>query len=254
MQNGQEFVEYVQTRFQDVTDDLIDEKHLSGYCPECRREVAFDVVTHHMSAVYQLGRYGSNQTLVPEQPQTLLFSCPIRTCSFFKFWIITKIEINGVDRTYLVASIPDQHEEIPGIPETYTQLLASYREAIRCMNAGAPMAAAAMFRRALQVITREILGAPAGELAAELSALKGKPNSLGVVLTTDFSTNAYIVRKAGNQGAHPDKDPDPLDFGKEDAESLHQIFIEIVTEIFVMPEAAKKAKDEFLKRRKISSG
>jgi hypothetical protein len=59
------------------------------------------------------------------------------------------------------------------------------------------------------------------------------------------------VKEAGNQGAHPDKDPDLLDFAAQDAEDLQRIFMELVSELFIIPEATKKAKAEFLSRRKI---
>lgn len=63
----------------------------------------------------------------------------------------------------------------------------------------------------------------------------------------------YIVKEAGNQGAHPDSDPDLLDFTAEDANDLRNIFMEIVSELFVIPAAQKKARDEFLARRKITT-
>ena len=119
------------------------------------------------------------------------------------------------------------------------------------MDANAHIAAAAMFRRAVQVITRQMLGAPPGNLAVELEWTAGKTFN-GTTITSDFSENAYIVKEAGNQGAHPDADPDLLDFEQEDAENLQQIFMELVAELFIIPEAKRKAKENFLKRRKIS--
>jgi hypothetical protein len=43
------------------------------------------------------------------------------------------------------------------------------------MDANPNIAAAAMFRRALQIITRELLGARPGNLANELNEVVGKP-------------------------------------------------------------------------------
>lgn len=119
------------------------------------------------------------------------------------------------------------------------------------MDANAYLAAAAMFRRALQIITRDVLGATPGNLANELNEVVGKQFN-GVVITSNFANVGYIVKEAGNQGAHPDKDPDLLDFTNEDAEDLQKIFMELVAELFVAPAATKKARADFLARRKIT--
>jgi hypothetical protein len=130
-------------------------------------------------------------------------------------------------------------------------LRVAYRQAIRAMDANAPLAAAAMFRRAVQVITRELLGVKPGNLAKELEMIAGKVYN-GATVTKSFSNIAYIVKEAGNQGAHPDSDPDLLDFTPQDASDLQQIFMELVTELFVVPAAIEKAKTDFLTRRKIA--
>lgn len=118
------------------------------------------------------------------------------------------------------------------------------------MDANAQLAAAAMFRRALQIITRELLQAKPGNLANELNEVVGKSYN-GVTVTANFANNAYIVKEVGNQGAHPDADPDLLDFTAQDAEDLQQIFMEIVSELFIIPAAARKAREEFMARRKV---
>jgi hypothetical protein len=43
-----------------------------------------------------------------------------------------------------------------------------------------------------------------------------------------------------------------LDFRIEDADDLRSIFMEIVSDLFVVPAAMQKAKNEFLARRKIT--
>ena len=74
----------------------------------------------------------------------------------------------------------------------------------------------------------------------------------GAAVTSDFASVGHIVKEAGNQGAHPDKDPDLLDFKQQDAQDLRDIFMELVSELFIVPEAARRARDEFLARRKIA--
>ena len=62
----------------------------------------------------------------------------------------------------------------------------------------------------------------------------------------------YIIKEAGNQGAHPDNDPDLLEFTSEDAQDLQNVFMELVSDLFVVPAARDKARAAFLARRKIT--
>jgi len=158
-----------------------------------------------------------------------------------------------LERHYFrITSFPSEGlEEIDELPEDPPSLRTAYRQAIRAMDANAHLAAAAMFRRALQVITRDLLGAKPGNLANELNEVVGKTHN-GVVVTNNFAKVGYIVKEAGNQGAHPDKDPDLLDFTSQDAQDLQEIFMELVSELFIIPAAVQKAKDDFLARRKIT--
>jgi Domain of unknown function (DUF4145) len=107
-----------------------------------------------------------------------------------------------------------------------------------------------MFRRAVQVITRELFRVKPGTLAKELEMIVGKAYN-GATVTSNFANFAYIVKEAGNQGAHPDKDPDLLDFTSQDASDLKHVFMELVGELFVVPAAIEKARTDFLERRKI---
>jgi hypothetical protein len=62
------------------------------------------------------------------------------------------------------------------------------------MDANAPLAAAAMFRRALQVITRDLLGAKPGNLGVELKEVVGK-NYNGGVVTNNLRPWGISLRK-----------------------------------------------------------
>jgi hypothetical protein len=162
--------------------------------------------------------------------------------------------IPTTEKFYRIASIPPEGlQEIPDLPENPASLRRAYIEAMRSLDNNCPMAAAAMFRRALQVITREILGAKPGTLASELNSLIGSKNKLGITLSKSFEGHSYIVKEVGNQAAHPDKDPDLLSFTSEDATDLHAIFLELVSELFVVPAAAAHAKQALMDRRKITA-
>ena len=259
MLNTKDFSQYLNDNFIDISDRFIDNQHISGYCPNCKRDVAFNITNYNNSTFISYAGGEPISQVVSGMPRVIGFRCPITGCGHFKIWIVIKTKViekldNAVvEKTFLLNSIPDENEEIIGIPNEPAHLKSAYKEAIRCMNARAPMAAAAMLRRALQVITRNILGATPGKLANELKELKikGTNNKLGVALSSDFSDNTYILREVGNQGAHPDDDPDLLSFDNDDAENLHKIFAEVVAEIFVAPAIAKKAKEDFLRKRKI---
>lgn len=250
----EEQIKYIKENYPEVTDNRIDEAHWDLHCSRCGVTRGFFVT--EMTRTYQDISY---QGIPFEHPYTIAFHCPV--CKLFKLWIVFKISEyepaeNGekylVTRHYKVTSLPGEGlEEIEQLPENPPSLRIAYRQAIRAMDANAHIAAAAMFRRALQIITRDILKAKHGSLADELDSLVGAEFN-GVKLTNNFATNGYIVKESGNQGAHPDKDPDLLDFTQQDAEDLQGIFMELVSELFIAPEAMRKAKQEFLQRRKIT--
>jgi Domain of unknown function (DUF4145) len=137
-------------------------------------------------------------------------------CKAFKQWVVYEFGFTQQNKHqkvfYRVTSVPSEGlEEIEELPVDPPSLRTAYRQAIRAKDANAPLAAAAMFRRALQVITRDLLKAKPSNLANELNEVVGKTYN-GATITSNFESVGYIVKEAGNQGAHPDKDPDLLDF------------------------------------------
>lgn len=263
MVNREELKKYVIENFEDITHNFDNESHISGFCSNCKKIVGFQIIERFV-AVCNERRSGYHKLYDSDYfpPYSIFYRCPI--CSKFKITIVFEIleSLNGGSnlggsiskRIYKVTSIPnDRMNDIDYLPENSESLKKAYFEAIRCLDSGCNLAAAAMLRRALQIITREILGASPGTLAGELKEIvkKGKENSLGVALTNDFAENSFIVKECGNQAAHPDSDIDLLEFELEDANNLYNIFIEIVSELFVVPKAAQKARDQLLEKRKI---
>jgi hypothetical protein len=251
--NPTEQYEYIAATYPDVTAHYIDDSHWDLNCTVCNIARGFQVVkfTTEGSGGGLYGGYSRDLAT----PKTLLLRCPV--CKAYKQWIIYEITFTGKEnkrstRQYRVASLPAEGlEEIGELPKDPPDLRIAYREAIRAMDANANIAAGAMFRRALQVITRQLLGAKHGNLANELREVVGKRYGNGVV-GSNFAEVGYIVKEAGNQASHPDADPDLLQFTAEDARDLQKIFMEIVSDLFVIPAAAEKAKKEFLDRRKIT--
>jgi Domain of unknown function (DUF4145) len=248
---------YVIENYLQVTDNRIDDDHWDFLCTYCQMTRGFQVIKRQLSGNmvqrYDLviieGRLKSEFQFDFDAPVIYLFRCPV--CKAFKQWIV--YEFGSVDNKvyFRVTSVPGEGlEDIDELPEDPPALRTAYRQAIRAMDANAHLAAAAMFRRALQVITRVLLGAKPGNLANELNEVVGRSYNGGTV-TKNFADVGYTIKEAGNQGAHPDKDPDLLDFTPQDAQDLQGIFMELVSELFIVPAAVAKAKMDFLARRKI---
>ncbi len=251
---------YVVENYPPVTDNRIDEDHWDLQCTYCKITRGFQVIKRETSGNTVRTYFEEEQDEFRRDfkaPVTYLFRCPV--CHAFKQWIVYEFSRYDSEEDehhtwyFRVTSVPSEGlEDIDELPEDPPSLRAAYRQAIRAKDANAPLAAAAMFRRALQVITRDLLGTKPGNLAKELNEIVGKSYK-GVTITSNFAANGYLVKEAGNQGAHPDKDPDLLDFTPQDAEDLQLIFMELVSEMFVVPAAIEKAKTDFLARRKITA-
>jgi hypothetical protein len=247
--NGSELRKYVIENFVEVTDSRFNDEHWDFICTSTKCGIArgFQVVrrTHAVSQ----GGYGGSYSPDYDAPIVYLFKCPV--CKAFRQWIIYEFQSQSVMHYFRLAAVPGEGlEDISELPEQPPSLRAAYREAIRAMDANANIAAAAMFRRALQIITRDVLGAKHDKLANELKALVGTQFN-GVTIKSSFATVGYIIKEAGNQVAHPDKDPDLLTFTATDAQDLQNIFMELVSDLFIVPAAALKTKEDFMARRKI---
>jgi hypothetical protein len=219
--SNDELTRYVAENYPEVTDYRIDDDHWDLECTQCKIVRGFQVVRRIISGSvegvidpHEYTRYKKFESDF-SAPITYLFRCPV--CKSFKHWIVyermtadASAKLKLQVRRFKVTSVPSEGlENIDELPEDPPALRIAYRQAIRSMDANAHLAAAAMFRRALQVITRQILGAP-------------------------------------------DKNPDLLDFSPQDADDLQSIFMELVSDLFVIPAAMAKARLEFLARRKIS--
>lgn len=256
-ENSDQLKSYIQENYPEVTDQRIDGSHWDLFCTHCKIVRGFQVIKRDV-AVEWVRNYAGDKIQRQEwnAPLTYVYRCPV--CSTFKMWLVFEASIKNSEGKYdthyfKATSIPGEGlEDIEELPSNPPSLRTAYRQAIRAMDANAHLAAAAMFRRALQVITRDLLGAKPGNLANELREVVGKTYN-GAQITQSFADIGYIVKEAGNQGAHPDGDPDLLDFTPEDTRDLQNVFMELVTELFVAPAAVKKAKEDFLARRKIAA-
>src|ERR1035438_3700627 len=173
--NSDELRSYVIENYPDVTDARFDDAHWDFECTKCKVTRGFQLTKriHGMdnttySIIYQDA----------DAPSTYVFRCPV--CRAFKQWILYAIKIpvdakNKETRYFRVTAVPnDGLEDITELPVDPPSLRIAYKQAIRAMDANANIAAAAMFRRAVQVITRDLLGAKPGNLGRELIDVVGK--------------------------------------------------------------------------------
>src|SRR5690606_7553382 len=117
----------------------------------------------------------------------------------------------------------------------YTTLKQSVSEAMFAMAHGKFISSSIMFRRALQIIAKDILGAKGNTLHKQLEWLTTNENLLKIDLTDLFHDNSKLIKNVGNQGAHPDQDITLQDFSQNDLNNLHDLFLVIINEIFIKP-------------------
>jgi len=249
-----QFDDYVQKNFQDVT-DIVKKEHVVKDCPHCDIKLGFKIVakdqayTTIFDGAMRMSVGGRVVKIEYSYPKTLEIICP--ECGHYSVWVVYEIKKNNVARMYRLISLPAETDsEIAELPEKPESLRKAYSEAAKNLEINNPMSAAVMFRRALQIITRDILGAKPNSLALELKEI-AVSNKLQIKLSQDFRESSYIIKEMANQSAHPDRDLDLLDLTFEDADELHRIFLEVVAEVFVIPAAREQSRKKLLDRRKI---
>jgi hypothetical protein len=259
--NLDEFEEYVRSNF-----DLLYEADTSelkteidSHCDSCQRDVFMKI----HSRTYQQAYYRDSG--LPDFV-TYFFECP--RCKRKAFIKIVRIGIEkptgkkdefGDDETqfllqhYRLFRLPTKEENYVNkeIPAEHTTLKNTVIEANFCLTHSKYLSAAILFRRAIQIIAKDILGATGKTLFLQLEWLKNNKNKLGIDLGEVFHDNSKIIKDIGNQGAHPDDDITLHNFTKEDANGLHDLFISIIHELFVKPIKLKAIQEELKQNRKL---
>ena len=245
--NNESLIEYVIKRFRDVTKQ-IKENEIVLDCTTCQTNIAFQIIQKENTQM--VVRYASQGRYLIGFPIMYQLQCP--GCKQLAVWIVYEFRSHNGTIYYRLLSLPGESGvEIPELPSEPPSLRLTFDEAIRGLEANNPMSACVMFRRALQIITRDILGAPRSKLHRELDWLTKNQNRLNLNLSWDFHSNAYIIKEVSNQGAHPDEDVDLIDLTHEDAKALYQLFLEVIHEVFSIPAAREATRQQLMKRRKI---
>lgn len=257
--NEKEFESYIKANHECIFEgkDVSISQEVAGTCDSCRRDVFLKVFSKTYNHPYVTNS---------ELPRfvNIFIECPsCRKRSFIhcvEFVEQTTIP-NGngsryeyTYRLYKLNRLPVSTENYlnKDIPSQYTSLQKTASEASHCLSNAKFIASAILFRRAIQILAKEVLGAQGKTLFNQLEWLKKNENTLKIDLSEVFHDNAKIIKDIGNQGAHPDDDIMLHDFTKEDANGLHDLFISIIHEIFVKPAKIKALHEELKKNRKLT--
>lgn len=253
-----EFEEYIIENFGCIleSNESSISQELSGTCDFCKRDVFLKVYSRTFDNPY----YSDG-----ELPRfvNIYIECPsCRRKSFIQ--TVQLVEQRAIKegnsthyeytyRLYKLYRLPISGENYinEDIPKQHSSLLKTANEADYCLSNSQFIASAILFRRAIQILAKEVLGGKGKTLFKQLEWLQLNENLLKVDLTEVFHDNVGIIKDVGNQGAHPDDDITLQDFTKDDAYGLHDLFISIIHEVFVKPAKMKALQDELKKSRKL---
>ena len=238
------YINYILENYTNVTPLFIDHHHVKEYCLLCKATMGFEIDTVPIPT--------EKKHLVLKTPQTLLLTCPV--CHSFKVWVVQNIFLRNSNNTgsiqkYRIMSIPKEQPEIPEMPDKPPYLKKLYLEGLKCLEAGCPVAAAVVFKRAIHVLTRELLGATPGTLLSEFRSIINKRNKLGIVLHETFKNNPYLEKESSLSNKDSHMGHDIISFTDEDAYTLHEIFIELIVMLFVLPNSVNQAREHLLPKK-----
>ncbi|WP_312312219.1 DUF4145 domain-containing protein [Empedobacter brevis] len=247
----EEFKKYIKDNYTIIAynDSVYYNKDISEFCSHCERDVFLRIKSHAY-----IDRYSDN---FPDFSISHV-QCP--NCykeSFFQtiaFKEKSNTNSDFVFNFYKLLELPfqDNNFEIKDIPEEHSLLKKTIIEAKFNLDNSQYMSSAMMYRRGLQILAKQVLGAKGKTLFNQLNWLKDNQNILNIELSELFHDNSNLIREVGNQSAHPEEDEELHEFTKEDAFALHDLFLILVNEIFVLPEKLNAMKNELKNRRKLN--
>jgi hypothetical protein len=253
-----EFEEYIKENYECIHESNKNSfsEEFSGTCDSCKRDIFLKVYSSSYNNL-DYSDYGLPRFV------NIFIECPscrrksfIQTVQFVEQKAITSgqsTHYNYTFRLYKLYRLPVTGENYinEDIPNQYDSLRKTANEADFCLSNSKFIASAILYRRALQILAKEVLGGKGKTLFKQLEWLQANENLLKIDLTEIFHDNAQIIKDIGNQGAHPDDDVSLHDFAKEDTYGLHDLFISIIHEVFVKPAKMKALQDELKKNRKL---
>jgi hypothetical protein len=175
-----------------------DQMKRRGRCPHCFVTVRFEDATPlygkgscHVG--FGIGEGGAEPSYTGPERSFHILQCP--NCSDVIVWM--RWSTCEADRVF-TRIYPPRSDHPPAPKEAPAHIARAYEEACVVLPLS-PNAAAALARRALQMILREILSVASGNLAAEIDATRG-------VLPPWIVDGLHQLREVGNFTMHPSKD------------------------------------------------
>lgn len=259
LQNEQEFKTYIRNNYKllaTLSSDSYSEQ-IDGRCDACQRDAYLKIY----SSSFNTPHFSQN-----ESTRFTIFYIQCPSCHRKSFIHTVRLRCKLKDdenreteewgyeyfQLYRLPTLDENfsNKDIPDIAE-YSTLKQTVSEASFCLTNGKYVSSAIMFRRAIQIIAKQVLGAQGKSLYNQLEWLKGNVNLLKIDLTEVFHDNMQLIKDIGNQGAHPDDDIELHAFSKSDADGLHDLFIHLIQVIFVIPAKLKALQEELKSTRKI---
>ncbi|MDO9339421.1 MAG: DUF4145 domain-containing protein [Bacteroidales bacterium] len=251
-----EFEKYIKENYECIWEDSSTsiQQEIAGSCESCKRDVFLKVYARTFDKLYDddLPRFIN-----------IFIECPscrrksiLHTIQFIEQTAVvegTSTKYKYTYRLYKILRLPTISETYinEDIPKDLNSLRKTSSEADYCLSNSKFLASAILFRRAVQILAKDVLKAKGKTLFDQLEWLKTNENVLKIDLSELFHDNAKIIKDIGNQGAHPDSDITLHNFSKEDAYGLHDLFISIIHEVFVKPAKIKALHEELKNSRKL---
>lgn len=253
VQNKDEFEKYIRENYKLIltNNSSAISEDFAGFCDTCDKDVFLRIGSRWKTHVFGVDNYPFFVTFFIQCPKC-------KKQSFIESVVLAKPTTVGGRTTYdyehyKLLQLPTQDVtfETQDIPEEYILLKKTVTEAKYNLLNSQYMSAAMMYRRALQILAKQILGAKGRTLFDQLKWLQENENNLKINLTELFHDNSKLIREVGNQSAHPEDDEDLHEFNEADANALHDLFLLLVNDVFVLPEKIKAMKVELANRRKL---
>lgn len=251
--NEKEFENYIKENYKLIltNDSSSLSSEYAGKCDFCQKDAFLKIGSRWHDKIYRDDNLPSFVTFFIQCP-----SC--KKQSFTHSVVFARLEKNENGSSYVydyyrLFSLPTQDSqfETQDIPDEFQLLKKTVLEAKYTLQNSQFMSATIMFRRALQILVKNILSAKGKTLFNQLEWLKENENALKVNLSEVFHDNSRLIRQVGNQGAHPEEDEQLQEFTEKDANAVHDLFLILINEVFVLPAKIAAMKKELSDRRKL---
>lgn len=195
-------------------------------CPRCRAKCQFKFAWHA----------GGGAVLQQIHGHITRYVLLCTACGEYIFLQTKRVEVPWPRESTVEHQFPPSGiSPHPSIPAT---VAVDFKEASVCLSIGAWNAVAAMSRRALQSCAKDKGANPKDDLFAQLKELKDKQ-----VIPDLVYDMADTIRKKGNIGAHPGRDPITNEtVSEKEAKSVFSIIEFVFKYVYELPSEVSSLK------------